>query len=158
MSWEKIENHLFDKYCVEGEDKEICNLMEEHDKEIRNKAIDELCKEISKLLSGDTKHLEGEAYYKECAYYEVLKIAEQMKEVGVSKKENGWIPCSERMPEKSDAYLVTVPCLPNKNNVLKLFYHAQRGQWFSSANRIHNDVLAWLPLPEPYIVEQMKVE
>lgn len=48
-------------------------------KEGYRKAIDELCKEISKLLSGDTKHLEGEAYYKELAYLKVLKMAEQMK-------------------------------------------------------------------------------
>ena len=41
MSWDKIDNHLFDKYCVEGEDKELSNLMKEHDKEIRAKAIDE---------------------------------------------------------------------------------------------------------------------
>lgn len=34
MSWEKIENHLFDKYCVEGEDRELQRLMEEHDREI----------------------------------------------------------------------------------------------------------------------------
>ena len=41
MSWDKIENHLFHRYDVEGEDKELSNLMEEHDKEIRAKAIDE---------------------------------------------------------------------------------------------------------------------
>lgn len=41
MSWDKIENHLFHRYDVEGEDKELSNLMEEHDKEVRTKAIDE---------------------------------------------------------------------------------------------------------------------
>lgn len=43
MSWSKIEEHLFEKYCVEGEDKELCKLMEEHDKEIRDKAINKFC-------------------------------------------------------------------------------------------------------------------
>jgi hypothetical protein len=46
MSWDKIENHLFSKYDVEGEDKELSNLMEEHDKEIRAKAIDEFAEKI----------------------------------------------------------------------------------------------------------------
>lgn len=48
--------------------------------EIRAMALDEVIKAISNLLSGDTKHLEGGAYYKELAYLEVLHIAEQLKE------------------------------------------------------------------------------
>lgn len=46
MSWEKIKDHLFDKYCVEGEDKEFENLMAEHDAEIRAKAIDDFVAEL----------------------------------------------------------------------------------------------------------------
>lgn len=48
--------------------------------EIRAKAYDKVCNAISNLLSGDTKHLEGGAYYKELAYLEVLRIVEQLKE------------------------------------------------------------------------------
>ena len=70
MSWDKIENHLFSKYDVEGEDKELSNLMEEHDKEIRAKAIDEFVEKIYDFLS-----LEDISYYRE----DIKKIAEQMK-------------------------------------------------------------------------------
>lgn len=54
MSWEKIEDHLFEKHCVEGEDKELCNLMSEHDAEIRAKAIDELTEEAMKQFGEET--------------------------------------------------------------------------------------------------------
>lgn len=47
MSWEKIENHLFDKYCVEGEDRELGQLMKEHDEEIRQSTIQEFIERIS---------------------------------------------------------------------------------------------------------------
>ena len=49
MSWEKIEEHLFDKYCIEGEDRELGQLMEEHDKEIRNSTIEEFANNIKKF-------------------------------------------------------------------------------------------------------------
>ena len=81
MAWEKIENHLFDKYCVEGEDKELCDLMEEHDKEIRNKAIDDFTKEIVAEYDNDgcpgvTDHLDYRLSIRE-----LFEIAEQMKGV-----------------------------------------------------------------------------
>lgn len=47
MSWNKIEEYLFERHCVEREDKELCSLMEEHDKEIRNKVIEELLKRLN---------------------------------------------------------------------------------------------------------------
>lgn len=37
--WDKIEDHLFEKYCVEGSDPELERLMEEHDKNVRDDAI-----------------------------------------------------------------------------------------------------------------------
>lgn len=36
------------------------------------KAITDVCKEIGKRLSGDTKHLSGDAYTKECAYLDIM--------------------------------------------------------------------------------------
>lgn len=48
--------------------------------EIRAKVYDKVCNAISNLLSGDTKHLEGGAYYKELAYIEVLRMVDQLKE------------------------------------------------------------------------------
>jgi hypothetical protein len=79
MSWEAIENHLFEKYCVEGEDKKLCNLMSEHDIEIRNKSIDEFVKEIEAEYDNDgcpnvTDYLD----YK-ISIRDLHKIAEEMR-------------------------------------------------------------------------------
>ena len=71
MSWEKIEDHLFEKYCVEGEDKVLENLMAEHDAEIRAKAIDDFVEKLNDFL-----HIEDISYYKE----DVIKMANQLKE------------------------------------------------------------------------------
>lgn len=110
------------------------------------KSLDEVIERLQYKADNIKAKLEP-SYFTECIDY--LKSL---------PREDKWIPCSERLPEKSDAYLVTVPCLPNENNVLKLFYHTQRGQWFSAGDYIHNDVLAWQLLPEPYKAEQMKGE
>lgn len=91
MSWEKIENHLFKNYSVEGEDKELCNLMEEHDKEIRAKAIDEFAEKITLEISKNfilSMLANYENYGKisdKIVYYVIetsKKIAEQMKAGG----------------------------------------------------------------------------
>jgi hypothetical protein len=84
MSWDKIENHLFSKYDVEGEDKELSNLMEEHDKEIRAKAIDELKNKVC-MHFADWKYSEDDKCIKdliELASESVEEIAEQMKAGG----------------------------------------------------------------------------
>ena len=41
MSWKAIEDYLFDRYCVEGIDRELAALFERHDEEIRNQVRDE---------------------------------------------------------------------------------------------------------------------
>lgn len=51
MYYKKIEDFLFEKYCIEGEDKDLCKLMEEHDREIRDKVIDEFAKSTSTKIS-----------------------------------------------------------------------------------------------------------
>lgn len=81
MSWDKIENHLFSKYDVEGEDKELSNLMEEHDKEIRAKAIDEFLERIKAESYNGYVTLEdySEDTIKSVALEDIEHIAEQMK-------------------------------------------------------------------------------
>lgn len=46
MSWDKITNHLFEKYCVEGKDLTFTKLMREHDQNIKNQAIDDFLKAL----------------------------------------------------------------------------------------------------------------
>ena len=56
----------------------------------------------------------------------------------------GWIPCSERLPEKSSTYLATVDYGEyGKASGQRFFYGGCLG-WNDDA------VVAWMPLPEPY--------
>lgn len=57
MSWDKITDHLFEKYCVEGRDDELSALMEAHDKEVRNRTIAECVKIIEETVWRDTDML-----------------------------------------------------------------------------------------------------
>ncbi|MDD6448895.1 MAG: DUF551 domain-containing protein [Lachnospiraceae bacterium] len=52
---------------------------------------------------------------------------------------NEWIPVTERMPEEEGIYLVTTDCGLGQSTF-------QNGTW--GATRMN--VVAWLPLPEPY--------
>ena len=74
-----------------------------------------------------------------------------------------WIPCSERLPEENGRYLVTRglnTCGSVWNRVYISNYSDLMGLkkekiWWSgnvgkSDFEKHDDVLAWIPLPEPY--------
>lgn len=61
-----------------------------------------------------------------------------------------WIPVTERLPEKDGDYLVTFALL-NIQVVEVCAY--QRGEWDKGA---YDAVLAWMPLPEPYVQSNSK--
>lgn len=56
-----------------------------------------------------------------------------------------WIPCSERLPKEKGTYLVTV-----KN------FGVTFGRFTGQKDNLHFDsnVIAWQPLPAPYIIEE----
>ena len=66
---------------------------------------------------------------------------------------NGWIPVSERLPEKvHDKYLVTMKhrtlneyCIDCRN-----LYSDYQFEYASAFERHNWEVIAWMPLPEPY--------
>ena len=66
-------------------------------------------------------------------------------------KNNGWIPCSERLPEEDGKYIVTVKNLTGrwimKNNVFVCNYWDDD---FHFQGWDDNEVIAWQPLPLPY--------
>ena len=64
-----------------------------------------------------------------------------------------WIPCKERLPEKSDEYLITIGTqiylswfYKDEEDDEKWTYYDGNGKW-SYKNA---DVIAWMPLPKPY--------
>ena len=65
-----------------------------------------------------------------------------------------WIPCSERLPERLGEYLITALSNPSKNPISSAGYYHERIKEFGTFDRGGNwekwDVIAWMPLPEPY--------
>ena len=61
-----------------------------------------------------------------------------------SRPKGKWVPCSERLPDKQGLYLVT-----NSKVGANII---DTDIWFDSPNTwlYDDDVIAWMPLPEPY--------
>ena len=85
--------------------------------------------------------------------FEIAKIAVQ--EVA-GEYNGGWIPCSERLPEEAFGCLVTVmDCEPSTQtdfeNILPYFVGYDGETWNDiDGNVIPFEVIAWMPLPQPY--------
>jgi hypothetical protein len=63
----------------------------------------------------------------------------------LEQPEPQWIPCSERMPEYYDWYLVS-----NKETSWVALW--QDGVFLSVSGYLEfSDIIAWMPLPEPYV-------
>lgn len=118
-------------------------------KEAFEKIIDEL-KQESIIVDDDAGHRAVEIIH---------QIAEEYN--------NGWIPCSEMLPEESGYYLVTYHnwsdgnFLPKYDDTYVRRLHYQISEHFvgwnypknvddRAENDCHKEVIAWQPLPEPY--------
>lgn len=91
-------------------------------------------------------------------------IAETVKEI--EENHNGWIPCSERLPEKYGDYLVAwKPLHMSAEDIAKKvgreiphFYEIveydpdDEALWIGSIEQAQREyeIIAWRPLPEPY--------
>ena len=86
------------------------------------------------------------------AYDKAIKIVKQEAE----QYNNGWIPCSERLPEEAFGCLVTVmDCEPSTQtdfeNILPYFVGYDGETWNDADGKeIPFEVIAWMPLPQPY--------
>lgn len=58
----------------------------------------------------------------------------------------GWIPVSERLPETGKQYLCC-----NADGFREVGYLSKRtGEWAFTDTEAFGEVIAWMPLPEPY--------
>lgn len=72
-----------------------------------------------------------------------------LETINKQPKVGEWIPCSERLPEKpmfaDQGYIV------QQKHVTDPFCLYWNGEnWTDVYNEIEEDVIAWMPLPEPY--------
>lgn len=86
------------------------------------------------------------------AYEDAIEIINQLAE----EHNNGWIPCSERLPKKSGKYIVTQEryMLEDRNCKKPIAIEVDYVD-FNAIDNVWNrarffKIIAWMPLPAPY--------
>ena len=75
-----------------------------------------------------------------------------IKAVPSAQSKQRWIPCSERLPEyDGEMYLVTDYCEQINRKRLHVSYCYVNREGFWSDVPMGYKVVAWMPLPEPYV-------
>ncbi len=70
--------------------------------------------------------------------------------------DNGWIPCSERLPEENMEVIVTISEMDGDNHTSTSWL--QDGVWIIKKTPLQPTVIAWQPLPEPYQTKEEQDE
>lgn len=91
--------------------------------------------------------MEVDGYVRESVVKEI--ISHNMNHNGDDTEMDGWIPCSERLPEESGHYLVQLSRrIPYENfaDRVVMLYDGEEKAFLDYESLI----IAWQPLPEPY--------
>lgn len=95
--------------------------------------------------------MEVDGYVRESVVKEI--ISHNMNHNGDDTEMDGWIPCSERLPNQNGVYNVTR--LIDDAFISDSAYFDGQDTWHND-NRVNHarsyltDIVAWQPLPEPY--------
>lgn len=76
-------------------------------------------------------------------HYEAKQMAIKVLE------QTTWIPVSERLPEKSDYCL----CCDKDGYMIIGWLSKWSKEWYFDDDEVDMDVVAWMPLPQPYKAE-----
>lgn len=83
---------------------------------------------------------------------EILEYLKMIQEASELKEKTRWIPVTEKLPEKECDCLVTVR--DRYTEVVSCSYYPDmRSKWFLDGGGDAKNVIAWMPLPEPYKLE-----
>lgn len=120
-----------------------------------------------RLVDADALKKKKKHSYKE--FFENVVSVYDIDNAPTIKAEPKWIPCSERLPEKSGRYLVTRglnACGAVWNRVYIINYSdlmglkSERIWWDGNVGKSDfkriDDVTAWMPLPEPYKMDEVE--
>lgn len=105
-----------------------------------NKEFEKIIEKLEEEKSGLTEWAEDEAF--KLAIDKAIEIVKQEAE----KYNNGWIPCSERLPEES---LQSVMGWDEYREQI-CFVHFIRGRFILGDDTDSVNIIAWQPLPAPY--------
>ena len=118
------------------------------------KAFDKILERLEREISGNPTPDEYNNGINR-AYSIVQEVAEEFA-TDTNVGTNGWIACSERLPEEPFGCLVTViDCEPvtqtDFENILPYFVGYDGESWNDEdGNEIPFEVIAWQPLPKPF--------
>ena len=77
------------------------------------------------------------------------EVIDRLKRVPSAQPEQRWIPCSERLPDKSGTYICN--CVESDiNHVTFIKWQSRYKRWDLNGRRTFWRVTAWKPIPEPY--------
>ena len=101
-----------------------------------------------KYARGGCKHLDNDD--KDCMECVVENAIEIVQEVAEEYKD-GWIACSERLPEDDSICIVTVE-YPNNETIVDYGWFDRKSVcWFVGTQEFRtSNILAWQQLPEPF--------
>lgn len=108
----------------------------------------------------------SEAATEACGYSPLTKVVSEEEINRILEQESGWIPCSEQIPEEPEenplfegkcleVYLVTTKYGSSEQDKVYPFRAFWNGINFTDGMNIL-DVIAWMPLPEPYSADTEK--
>lgn len=83
-------------------------------------------------------------------------VNEKMKDIVVEHKEGKWIPCSERLPEPKETENLIAKYYLVQNEYGDMMVARWDGNGWEQMYQheyLEDDVIAWMPLPEPYKAE-----
>lgn len=103
-------------------------------------------------LKNEVENTGNGAYFSKNNISKIVELL--LADLEQDEKENGWIPVSERLPEikmdYKECYLVT------DGRFCWMAYYTSEKEWiFADCTNCKNkidwtDIIAWMPLPEPY--------
>ena len=83
----------------------------------------------------------------ECPYFD---ISDKYGNEARYYRENRWIPCSERLPDKPGSYICTCSDGTPYQKVTVIKFHHRTQAWNLTGTRAYWKVRAWMPLPDPW--------
>ena len=104
---------------------------------------------FQKFYEADGKTEEDEYINKatQLAFDDAKNIVQEVSE----EYNDGWIACSERLPEDDSIFIVTVEYPNNKTMVDYGWFDRKNVCWFVGMQEFRtSNILAWQPLPEPF--------
>ena len=111
--------------------------------------IDKLISRLEELRTCSDYGTCNHCQYRWCSM-ELLDADDTIKIINEFAEEynNGWIPCSERLPEENIEVCVTIKEIDG--GIYTQTSWLQEGQWVVKKTPLEPKVVAWQPLPEAY--------